>query len=71
LGPIQALKESKRLTSGVKADLFLFTLLTFGINLLGAIALGVGLLVSLAITYFAIAHIYRQRTRALGAAVPA
>jgi hypothetical protein len=34
-GPIQAFKESKRFTDGAKWDLFLFSLLVIGLNLLG------------------------------------
>jgi uncharacterized membrane protein len=65
LGPIEALQESKRLTQGVKMDLFLFSLLAIGLNLLGMLALLVGVFVTMIVTYLAIAHLYRQRTRAL------
>ena len=65
LGPIEALKESKRLSAGVKWDLFLFSLLAIALNLLGVVALFVGVLVTMTITFIALAHIYRQRTRAL------
>jgi uncharacterized membrane protein len=65
LGPIEALKESKRLTQGVKMDLFFFSLLAIGLNILGLLALVVGVFVTMIVTYLAIAHLYRQRTRAL------
>lgn len=65
LNPIEALKESKRLTAGAKWDLFLFSLLAIGLNLLGVLALFVGFLVTMTITFIAVAHLYRQRTRAL------
>ena len=65
LGPIEALKESKRLTAGAKWDLFLFSLLAIGLNLLGVLALIVGVLVTMTITFIAMGHLYRQRTRAL------
>jgi uncharacterized membrane protein len=65
LGPIEALKESKRLTQGVKMDLFFFSLLAIGLNILGMLALVVGVFVTMIVTYLAIAHLYRQRTRAL------
>ncbi|MBK8575613.1 MAG: DUF975 family protein [Elusimicrobia bacterium] len=65
LGPIEALKESKRLTRGVKWDLFLFSLIAIGLNILGVMALLVGVLATMAVTYLALAHLYRQRTRAL------
>jgi uncharacterized membrane protein len=64
-GPIQAFKESKRLTDGVKWDLFLFSLLVIGLNLLGFLALFVGVLVTMTVTFIAMAHLYRQRARAL------
>lgn len=67
-GPLESLKASKALTSGVKWELFLFTLVSIGINLLGALAIGLGLFVTLPMTYFAIAHLYRQRTKAVSAA---
>ena len=67
LGPIQALKASKALTAGAKGGLFLFSLVSIGINLLGLLVVGLGLFVTLPITYFAIAHVYRQRTKAVSA----
>ena len=70
-GPIEALKESKRLTAGVKWDLFLFSLLALGLNLLGVLALILGVLVTMTITFIAMAHLYRQRTRALEATTAA
>ena len=65
LGPIDALKESKRLTDGVRWKLFLFSLLVIGLNLLGVLALLIGVLVTMTITFIALAHLYRQRTRAV------
>jgi len=67
LGPIDALKESKRLTDGVKWKLFLFSLLVIGLNLLGVLAIIIGVLATMTITFIALAHLYRQRTRALEA----
>ncbi len=63
LGPIEALKRSAELTRGVRWDLFLFMLLLAGINILGALALGVGLLVTTPTTMVALAHAYRQLDR--------
>jgi uncharacterized membrane protein len=60
LDPIEALKESSRLTQGVKGQLFVFALLMIGVNLLGAIALGVGLLVTVPTTYIAEAYVLRR-----------
>ena len=60
LDPIEALKESSRLTQGRKGQLFVFALLMFGVNLLGAIALGIGLLVTIPTTYIASAYVLRR-----------
>ena len=58
-GPIEALKESWRVTYGHKWRLFLLTLVILGINILGAIALLVGLLVSIPVSWLAFTHAYR------------
>jgi len=60
LGPIVAMKESKRITDGSKWQLFVFAVALFGLNLLGAIALLIGLLVTIPVSMLAIAHAYRQ-----------
>lgn len=58
--PVWALRESARLTAGVRGPLFKFGLLAAGINLLGALAFGVGLLVTVPTTLIAAAQILRQ-----------
>jgi uncharacterized membrane protein len=58
-GPIDALNESNRLTRGHKWSLFGFVLLLVLINLLGVIALVVGLLVSIPVSTLAFVHAYR------------
>jgi len=60
LGPIQALKRSSILTKGIKWDLFVFSLMLLGINLLGALFLLVGLFVTLPVSWVALAFIYRK-----------
>ena len=60
LDPIEALRESNRLTMGTKWQLFAFALLAFGINLVGAIALGIGLMVTIPTTVIAAAYVLRQ-----------
>jgi uncharacterized membrane protein len=60
LGPIEGLKESNRLTTGVKWPLFLFGLVIVLINILGMICLGIGLFVSVPVTMMASVYIYRQ-----------
>jgi len=59
LGPIDAIKESWRITKGHKWQLFLLVLTLIGINLLGTLALLVGLLVTLPVTMLALVHAYR------------
>lgn len=60
LGPIAAMKESARITKGHKWQLFLLMLASAGIALLGVLALFVGLLVAVPVTYLAAVHAYRQ-----------
>ena len=59
LGPIEALKESKRITYGYKWELFLLGLAIFGIVILGLICLIIGILVAYPIVLIAMAHAYR------------
>jgi uncharacterized membrane protein len=60
LGPIEALRKSAAITAGAKWNLFLFVLLLVGINILGAIALLVGLFATIPTSMVAIAFVYRQ-----------
>ena len=60
LGPIEALKESWRITKGHKWQLLLLFLALVGINLLGVLALIVGIFVTVPITMLAFAHAYRR-----------
>ncbi|MEN9561657.1 MAG: hypothetical protein RIQ56_930 [Candidatus Parcubacteria bacterium] len=60
LAPLDAMKESKRITDGHKMTLALFALALFGLNLLGALAVLLGLLVTIPVTMLAIAHAYRH-----------
>jgi len=60
LGPIEALKESRRITDGKKWQLLVFLLAIFGINIVGFICLLVGLLVSIPVSTLAIVHVYRK-----------
>jgi uncharacterized membrane protein len=59
LGPIEAMKESNRITYGHKWTLLGFGVLLVLINLLGLIAFVVGLLVSIPVSSLAVAHAYR------------
>lgn len=59
LGPIDAMSESRRLTRGHKWQLLGFVGLLFLINLLGLLALIVGVLVSIPVSALAFVHAYR------------
>ena len=58
LGPIEALKSSKRITKGHLGKLALFALAIAGLNLLGVVCLIVGLLVSMPVSMLAMARAY-------------
>ena len=58
-GPIDAMGESNRITRGHKWQLFGFVLLLLLINLLGLLALVVGILVSIPVSTLAFMHAYR------------
>lgn len=60
LDPVAALRESSRLTQGVRAQLLGFALLVLVINLLGALTFGVGLLVTWPTGLIAAAYVMRQ-----------
>jgi hypothetical protein len=57
--PFEALRESRRLTHGRKGALLGFGLLCIAVNILGAIALGIGLMVTIPITAIATAWVFR------------
>jgi len=60
LGPIEALKQSAKITKDAKWTLFLFGLLLGLINFLGALALLVGLFATVPTTMMARAFVYRK-----------
>jgi uncharacterized membrane protein len=60
MGPLEAIKRSGVLTVGVKRNLVLFWLMLVGINILGALALGVGLIATVPISWLANAYVYRR-----------
>jgi len=59
LGPIEAMKESARITRGNRWRLFVLGLAILGINILGMIVLLVGLFVSIPVSILAMMHAYR------------
>jgi uncharacterized membrane protein len=68
---IDALKQSSALTNGAKGGLFWFGLAMIGINILGALCLGIGVLVSLPLSWLAAAVVYRRLQGTMAAPVPA
>ncbi len=69
-GPVEALKESRRITRGSRWQLLGFILALVGINILGFVCLIVGLLVSIPVSSLAFVHVYRTLTAKAGAPVP-
>jgi hypothetical protein len=67
LGPIQALKESHHITRGYKWSLFGLSLLLVLVNLVGLLALIVGIFVSAPVSLLALTYAYRVLS---GGAVP-
>ena len=69
LGPVDAIKKSWSISKGYKLKLIGFILVILLINLLGIIALLVGLLVTIPVTLLATVHVYRillKRSEAQG-----
>lgn len=70
LMPIPAFKESARITKGSRWTLFKLGLALLGINILGALALLVGLFVSLPVSSLALVHAYRKLSSTAPSEVP-
>jgi len=60
VGVVEAMKQSKELTEGVRVKILLFEITTMFVNTIGMAFLGVGGLVSFPITSLARVHIYRS-----------
>lgn len=60
MGPLEALKKSSQLTQGVKWNLLLFWLFLVALNALGLLALGIGLVATIIISWLATAYVYRR-----------
>lgn len=60
MGVLESLKKSMKMTKGKFWSLFGFGLVFIGINLLGLIALGVGLFITIPVTCIAYAMMYRK-----------
>lgn len=59
LGPISAFKESMAITKGNRWNLFVLGLAICGLNILGLLALVVGLIVTIPVSMLASVHAYR------------
>jgi uncharacterized membrane protein len=70
LDPLGALRESSRVTRGRRGPLFVFVLACIGANVLGLIALGIGLLVTIPTTLIAAVHFLRALQQRAGADLP-
>jgi len=60
VGPIDALKKAADLSEGVRMEIFLFGLILVGINILGLVAMFVGIFVTVPVTALAVTHMYRH-----------
>jgi uncharacterized membrane protein len=63
VGPIKALQKSSALTEGALMDIFFLGVMLVGLNILGLLCLGFGLLVSLPVSALAVAHVFRHLQR--------
>jgi uncharacterized membrane protein len=60
LGPVAALRESAALTKGSRWGLLFFGLVVIGLNILGSLLFGLGLLVTVPVTFSAHVWVYRR-----------
>jgi len=60
--PVEALAQSSAATEGVRWDLFVFVLALLLLNIVGALLLLIGLLITVPISYLAAARVYRTLT---------
>ncbi|KPJ86807.1 MAG: hypothetical protein AMS18_15130 [Gemmatimonas sp. SG8_17] len=66
IGPLGSVEHSWTITRGSAWQLFLFAIVLFFINILGLLALGVGLLVTIPLSLVAFAHVYRSLAGSTG-----
>lgn len=71
MNAIAALKESMAITKGNWWNVLTLLLISFGVIILGVLALVVGLLVAIPVVYFATVHAYRVLSAKAEAIVPA
>ena len=60
MGPIEALERSAVLTRGSRWDLFAFFIAVIFLNFLGALCFLIGLFITIPMSLFATAYIYRK-----------
>lgn len=58
--PWEAVKTSAQITKGVRWKVFLVILVSLGVNILGVVAFGVGLLITVPLTAIAIISVYKK-----------
>ena len=63
VGPLEAMRESWEITRGSAGSLFLFALLLFAVNLVGALVVLVGLIVTVPLSLVATGYVYRTLER--------
>jgi uncharacterized membrane protein len=59
-GPIEAIQRSIEITRGRGLDLFFFGMAVFGLNILGLMAFGIGVFVTIPVSFLAGAYVYRS-----------
>jgi uncharacterized membrane protein len=59
-GPLEAMRQSARITDGVKWELFAFMLVLMVINMAGALFFIIGLFVTIPVTMLAMAYMFRK-----------
>ncbi len=59
MGPIEAIKESVNLSKGHMWNLLILGLFIIAFNIVGALALGIGLIVTIPVSALAVVHVYR------------
>ena len=62
--PVDAMKESSAITKGIKWKLLGFYVVIGLVNIVGALVLMVGLLVSIPVSTFAMIYVYRELSKA-------
>lgn len=68
--PVEAFRASSRLTRGFRGQLFLLALLLMGVNFLGVLALGVGVIITVPMSMLAVVYAFRHLQGRTEAATP-